>query len=440
MSVLHRGLVVSSRIALIGSCCLLPNLSAAAPKSPTFLKSCIISVPEPAPFFPKGFWPLRRNAGTAEAPAAAKDDASKDDSETDDETGDDDADAPRGFIAPGSNSCVAISGTLSFGLQRDWYKANRLATATGQVPVDATSFPLSLTFRLESAQTLGNGVYMATAFEFQVDKTSGSDNDLTLSEASVTLGPWVFGLAGSRFDFWSGDDFIFIGRIPSRTVGIIGYERALTDTVRWSLSTEDVEVDRRALPSQSGRRVPDGVARLVYESGGLTLHGAVALRDVPGAGTASSRLGRAAIIGATWEKEILGRPMTISGQVASAVDAAPYIGSQLDRRAVLSILTGDDSTRGWSSVVSLRREWTDQWSSNVYVSRYRLALPGLGVRPGRINIDRLAANLVWSPVKGFKAGIETSLAWQQANIVGRTAAASLAGRQTSVQLFLERAF
>jgi hypothetical protein len=419
------------------SSCLLAETAEAAPKPPAFLRTCTISVPDPVPLFPNGLGPTPKSV---DASSSDDEPSSQDDEDDDDDDDDEDDESPRGFISPGSNTCVAISGTLNFGIQRDWYKANALARATGLVPTDATSFPLSMSLRFESAQTLTSGLFVATAFEFSVDATNGGENDATLVEASVTLGPWVFGATDSRFDFWGGDEFIFIARIPSRTVGIIGYELALTDTLKISLSAEDIKAGQSGLPSPATRRVPDGVARLLYEGDELTLHGAVALREVPALLGGSSRLGRAAIIGATWERDVLGRPMSLSGQLAGAVDAAPYIGSQLDRRAIGALLTGDDSTRGWSGVVSLGREWTDTWSTNAYVSRYQLSLPQLGIRPGRISIDRFASNIVWKPLNGFKTGIEASIAWQRADLVGRALAASLAGRQASVQMFLERTF
>ena len=51
-----------------------------------------------------------------------------------------------------------------------------------------------------------------------VDDVAG----LTIDEATVLVGPWTFGLDTSRFSFWTGDEFIFSARVPSRTVGLIG--------------------------------------------------------------------------------------------------------------------------------------------------------------------------------------------------------------------------
>lgn len=366
----------------------------AASKPPLFLRSCTITPPEPSPVF---------SFPAASKPAAV----------SDDEDDDEDDESPHGFVSPGLGACVAVSGTVNAGLQRDSYKANALA-------------PLS------------DGHYLASAFEFSIDTSSDGGSELTMSEASVTFGAFAFGLAGSRFDFWTGDDFAFIGRIPSRTVALIGYERQLTEQLSLSLSVEDTSADRRTVLPNRGNRVPDGVARLLYEQDGLTLHGAIAVRDVPGGG--SGRVGRAAILGATWEKTLLDRPLTLTAQIAGAVDAAPYIGSRLDQRTAFSALTGDLTTRGWSGVVAIGREWTDEWSTNTYVSRYRLSIPTSSGLAGLIQIDRVAANLVWAPVDGLRIGLEGSIAWQKLDIAGNARAASLSGRQSSAQLFFERTF
>lgn len=396
----------------------------AASKPPAFLRSCTITPPDPAPLF--------------SSPPASKPVAENDEDDDDDEDEDEDDESPRGFVSPGSGTCIAVSGTVNAGIQRDDYKANALARATGLVPQSATSFPLSTSFRIETGQTLADGSYLASAFEFSVDTTSEGGSELTLSEASVTFGAFAFGLAGSRFDFWAGDEFAFVGRIPSRTVALIGYERQLTEQLSLSLSAEDASADRRTVLPARGNRVPDGVVRLLYEQDGLTLHGALAAREVPSSG--SSRIGRAAILGATWETKLLDRSLTLTAQVAGAVNAAPYIGSRIDQRTAFSVLTGDLTTRGWSGVVAIGREWTDEWSSNAYVSRYRLSIPNASGLADRIQIDRVAANLVWAPVDGLRLGLEGSVAWQKLDIAGNARAASLSGRQSSAQLFLERTF
>lgn len=410
----------------------LPALAAGRP--PQFLRSCTIEPPDQAPLFK-----APASAKPADASASDKKGKETDDEEDDDDDDEDDDEAPRGFISPGSSTCISVSGTVNAGLQRDNFRANAMAKATGLVPPNATSFPLSTTFRIETGQAVGDGGYLASAFEFSIDTNSEGGSDVTIGEATVTLGALVFGLADSRFDFWAGDEFAFIDRIPSRTVALVGYERQLTETISLSLSAEDVSADRLTALPAAGRRVPDGVARLLYEQGGLTVHGAVALREVPRLG-ASSLVGRAAILGATWEGKLLARPMTFTAQIAGAVNAPTYIGSRLDQRTAFPLLGGDMTTRGWSSVVAIGREWTDEWSTNAYVSRYRLSLPQLAGVTGRIEIDRLAANVVWAPVEGLRLGLEASLARQRVDLAGDARAASLNGRQSSAQLFIERSF
>ena len=394
----------------------------AASKPPAFLRGCTITPPDPAPLF-------------ASPPASKPTGASDDDEDEEEDEADE---SPRGFVSPLSNTCIAISGTVNAGVQRDDYRANALTRATGQVPPNSTSFPLSSSFRLETGQLLADGRYLATAFQFSMDSTSEGGSEFTPSEASVTFGAFAFGLAGSRFDFWAGDEFAFIGRIPSRTVALIGYEQPLTERLSLSLSAEDASADRRTVLPM-GNRLPDGVARLLYEQDGLTVHGGMAVRELPGAG-GSRRVGRAAILGATWEKTVLDRSLTLTAQVAGAIDAAPYLGSRLDQRTAFSVLTGDLTTRGWTGVVAIGREWTDEWSSNAYVSRYRLSVPNPSGLAGRIQIDRVAANLIWTPVDGLRLGLEGSLAWQKLDLAGNLRAASLTGRQSSAQLFIERTF
>lgn len=391
-------------------------------------------MPEQTPVFP----------GSPAAAADPTEDVPEDESEAgEDEDEDEDDESVPGLLAPGMGHCVAISGVLSLGIQSDSFRASALTRATGLVPASGLSYPRTLSFRIESARTLPSGLPVASAFEFSFDQTNDATTGSTPSfaEASVTIGPFIFGIAGSRFDFWSGDDFVFSTRVPSRTVGLIGYERLLWPDLKLSLSAEDTQIDpARALPGASGLRVPDAVLRLLHEGDRLTLHAAVALRDAPRASGVSARMGRAALLGLTYEAPVMGKPTSLTAQIAGAVDAAPYVGSSLDLRVLRQVIGANDATRGWSGVLALGREWTDVMSSHVFVSRYSLSLPGQTGRAGQVRIDRVAANLVWAPVDGFKTGLEASVAWQKLDLGAAIVPAGLGGRQSSVQLFLERSF
>jgi hypothetical protein len=402
------------------------RLPASPAKAPSFVRACTIQPFEGPPLF----------AGPAK-PAASddnKDDDSSDDDDTDDDDDDDDDDT-RGYILPGTGTCLSISGTVSAGMQYDSYRGPRSGP---QPPPDSSSSNASASFTITTSHDLASGLRIGTVLAFSMYNPAEDDGIVSLDEATVSLGPWTFGLSDSRFSFWSGDDFNSTARVPSRTVGLIGLDLTLTDSWSASLSLEDPALGSTSnIPVAEGRRVPDGVARLVYEAGPWTVHGAVALRDVPGT---PHRFGRAGILGATYEAKMFGRPGNISGQIAGAIDGAPYIGSDLDARAVRRVLLGSDPTRGFSTVVSTRREWTDEIATNAYASRYWIEVPFALLGKGKLRIDRATANVVWAPVEGFKAGLETSVAWAKVELPGRVIPIGLAGRQITTQVFLEREF
>jgi hypothetical protein len=412
------------------------RLPARPPLAASFARACTIALPETQPIF------------AAAAAAADDDEDGSDDSDDDDDDDDDDDPPERGLILPESGTCLSISGTVTAGLQNDSFRASLSVPAP---PSANTSMLTSAAFRIATSHELASGLRVASAFGFTINSPISGVSETTLDEATILIGPWTFGLDTSRFSFWTGDEFIFSTRAPSRTVGLIALELPLTESWTATLSLEDTALGNGSATSTTsgaepptsvtalapGRSVPDGVARLVYEAGDWTVHGALALREAP---SGSARPGRAGILGATYESELFGATSSLTAQIAGGIDAAPYIGSQLDGRLVNRVLLGSDPTRGFSALVSTRREWTDEIATNAYLSRYWLAVPLAGQTKGEIRIDRVAANIVWTPVEGFKAGIESSIAWAKIAISGREIQAGLAGRQISTQIFLERSF
>jgi hypothetical protein len=412
------GLVLLAQTALAAPA----RLPSRPAQAPSFARACAIALPETKPLF-------------AGAPATANEDEADDDSEDDDE--DEDEEPPeRGLILPGSSTCLSITGTVSAGIQRDSFRASRNGPPP---PSNVTSFPVSAAFRIATSHELASGLRIGTAFGFTLYSPVDGTSEPSIDEATILVGPWTFGLDTSRFAFWTGDEFIFSARVPSRTVGVIALELPLTESWTATLALEDPALGNTSssAPVQSGRRMPDTIGRLVYEAGGWTVHGAFALREIPGT---PARFGRAGIIGATYEGEALGHGWSLTAQLAGAIDGAPYLGSQLDARIVNRVLLASDATRGFSTVVSGRFEWTDELASNLYLSRYWLEVPLANQIRGEIRIDRFAANLVWTPVEGFKIGIENSIAWAKIALTGREIAAGLAGRQISTQVFIERSF
>ncbi len=394
-------------------------------QAPSFARACTIAPPEIQPLFTGG-----------PAKAADSSEEADDDSDDDDDDEEDEDPPERGLVLPGSATCLAISGTVSAGMQRDSFRASRNGPPA---PSAATSFPLSAAFRIATSHELASGLRVGTAFGFTLYSPVDGASDPSIDEATILVGPWTFGLDASRFSFWTGDEFIFSARVPSRTVGIIALELPLTESWTATLALEDPALGNTAssAPVPTGRRIPDTIGRLVYEQDGWTIHGALALREIPGT---PARFGRAGIVGATYEGEALGHGWSLTAQLAGAIDGAPYLGSVLDARTVNRVLVASDATRGFSGVVSGRFEWTDELASNAYLSRYWLEVPLASQIRGEVRIDRFAANLVWTPVEGFKAGIESSVAWAKIALTGREIPVGLAGRQISTQVFIERSF
>lgn len=435
-------------LPLGGLCLVLASVAYAAPArlpsrpplAASFARACTIALPETKPLF-----------GSEEASATDDDENdSEDDSDDDDDDEEEDADDPpeRGLILPGSSTCLSITGTVTAGLQRDSFKAS---LAIPSPPSSNSSILTSAAFRIATSHELASGLRIGSAFGFTLNSPVSGVGETTLDEATILIGPWTFGLDTSRFSFWTGDEFIFSTRAPTRTVGLIALELPLTASWTATLSLEDTALGNTSATSTAGgapappsatslgpgRSFPDGVARLVYEAGDWTVHGAIALREAP---SGSARPGRAGILGVTYEAELFGATTSLTAQLAGAIDAAPYIGSQLDGRLVNRVLLGSDPTRGFSALVSGRREWTDEIATNAFISRYWLEVPLAGQTKGELRIDRVAANLVWTPIEGFKAGFEGSIAWARIAIAGREIQAGLAGRQISTQLFVERSF
>ena len=427
---LHRAWAIAASLFLglpalatfAGEAVALPPPKSLKPaRAPSLARSCTITPAELEPLF-----------ASKAVPQQKKEDEDSDENSDDDE--DEDDDSIPGLILPGSATCLSVSGTVSAGLQNDNVRAARSVTLPQS---SLTTFPTSANIRIATSHDLASGLRVGSAFSFTMQDPVDDIAGLTLDEATVLVGPWTFGLDTSRFSFWTGDEFIFSTRVPSRTVGLLAVELPLTESWVATLAMEDPALGTTSSLPVAATRMPDGVARLLYQSGAWTLHGALALRDIAGR---NARLGRAGILGVTYEAEMLGRPGSLTAQIAGAVDAAPYIGSQLDAAVVRTVLLGSDPTRGFSTAFVMHREWTDEIATNFYVSRYQLSVPLIDQAKGKISIDRAAANLVWTPVEGLKAGIEASIAHARLSLTGRQIAAGLAGRLISTQVFIERAF
>ena len=402
----------------------LPAGAADTSTGPTFLKSCTISTPTIDPIWPSpdasDDTPARgksakakpaagkaapavaaKTSKTAAASADADDDSDDDDSsDDDDDDDDDDSDDTTGILIPQSSLCIGLSGTLTFGLQQTNVHASRLATAAGVAPKGSLTPQFSGTATFSAQYTLDNGVVVQAV----IGATASIAQPVSapsLTQASLTVGPVAVGLMTSRFDFWTGDDFIYSAQTPNRTVGLLGYTVPLTDDTTLSLSFERPQLDQSqssVATKATGSNTPDPVLQLLYDGDSLTAQGSFALH---GLGNANGNTGQAVLVGATWTTQLAGRSASLTGQWAGAINAPLYMGSQLDQRATRSIILADDETRGWSGLVAGQYQWTDTITSNAFASVYRLTLPMARFASGEVAIDRVNVNTTWQPSSGI---------------------------------------
>ena len=371
----------------------------------------------------------------------AADDEDEDDEEDEDE--DEDEETVRGMLDPASGTCIALSGALTGSMQGAWMG---LPARIGSRGLDITTFSVTSTMKLTTLSKLADGTEMRTSFGMLAQPVTDSEpQGLQVVEAFVGIGGWNAGYGASTFNFWGGDEFLFGARIPARSAQQVSHTWQITEGWAVSLAMENGRGDTTAqrpatLQPLPGLRWPDAVAKASYWSDTLQVHLAGAITERAGADGKASRVGVAAIAGTTYALDLFGRPQRLTAQVAGAVDAPLYLGTQVDVRVVRSFVDVGDATRGFSAVVSSSRDWTDQLTTNVYASMLRLDFPELGARSGRAEMWRGAANIVFSPVKGMRFGLEGGLSRARIDLPNRIITNDPSGRQKTAVLWFSRSF
>jgi hypothetical protein len=257
---------------------------------------------------------------------------------------------------------------------------------------------------LESGRFVGSTYVGSTV---SVLGTLSPSARLLFTEASVRVGPVQGGYATSRFSYWSGDDIAGWALLPSRAVTMLAFD--VIRTGPWSLTIAGEYNTSSAPPpllvpaaaSKAPNRLPDLVVQSRYVTDALEFHGAAGFRHIEsGAPMSDSRLGAAATFGLKWTFNALGAEHVLNGQIAYARDLPTYLGSAFDVRTVGGLVRPDESTRGWSAVASLRRQWTETISTSVMLSQMEISFPAL--RSGRFSSRRAAANIAWTPNAEWK--------------------------------------
>jgi hypothetical protein len=374
-----------------------------------------------------------------------EDDDEDDEDDEDDDDEDEDDDTLRGLKLPGQEPCIGMSGSVTAGMQYT-FLSSRGVHKLDAIPQDRVSFLPSATIRLAASQETTLGARLDAVIGLNIVPSSDPNSPgVEITEARIDFGGWTFGYDFSRFNFWEGDDFLFGTRIPARNALMLARRFQLTEA--WSISAgfEDprkpaAQTQFPGVPTGVGITVPDMLGQLAYEGDTLRLHFAGAVRQH----TRSSRLdkktwGVAGISGLEWSFDTLAASHRLTLQAAWAHDAPGYLGTQVDRRTLATLLSADDTTTGYSLLAAFSRDWTDKLTTNIYVSHLRVDLPRLGATGGRADVSRSAANIVWTPVKGLRLGLEGGVSTSKLDLPNR-AVGDLAGRQTTAIVWMDRAF
>ena len=181
-------------------------------------------------------------------------------------------------------------------------------------------------------------------------------------------------------------------------------------------SLEDPALGTTSSLPVAATRVPDGVARLRLPVRRLDVARRLALRDIAGLG---ARLGRAGILGATYEAEILGRPGSITGPDRRRRRCSALYRLATRRRSRSPGPARQRSDARLLGRLSRRIGNGPTKSRPISMSAATSSRCRSSTSKGKIRIDRVTANLVWTPVEGLKAGIEASIAWARLSLTGR---------------------
>ncbi len=352
------------------------------------------------------------------------------------------------------DACIEFTNTLT-GVYQNVMSSSGSLPAPLSRGIASRNNPRVTTFTYEPSldTTTPTGVGdFTTTLELSIKYSSDNSSLVTtLSDATAALAGATVGYTDSVMNFWDGDDFQFSATAPSRTVGVARYEHEIFENSKLGLSLES------GLPTSSTSSTqfapiytddPVLAGRLLYETDPLTLDLAAMVHQLKYGGSSSTLIpalvkasgsvtGWAVTAGATVAVPFIGDDDNVSMQATYAVNSSPYLGTNTDLSTLASVIPFRVDTRGWSVVISYHRVWSDQWESNVFVSRLALDIGIPGASPA-VRSTRLAANIKWSPVDYFSIGAEVGHVDAQVEPNGTLGILSgNSGRQLTGYIFAE---
>lgn len=327
-----------------------------------------------------------------------------DEDETDD---DDDADPPvRNFIAFHATKiqrgpCYRVSAGIasSVTLSDGTTNSGRLDAGARQ----SSQSEIRATIGLQSLEETEIG-RVRTAFELELNRING-ETTASVSSIWASAGPLTFGLKGSNFDYWAGDEFGFKATVPSASTVLASLAFRLSEASTLIVGAEAQDARWLSDSGYSKNSLPDPVARWRYEGDGTTVHLGMAFRALSIVQPASiQRFGFAGTAAIQRDVTGFGVDDYWLAQVTYADTASGYLGIAqpggllrftLPRNIPVFLL---ETMKGWTAAIAYSHGWNETLRSNAFATFADLKVPEVPQRHS-IRVGRAAANLVWTPVK-----------------------------------------
>lgn len=387
-------------------------------------------------------------ASPSSAAAEDDDDDSEDDDEEEDEGEDEDEEEERPvtrFMGPSpspATPCFRIDGSVGTSFTATGLSAG-LGTSLDRIST-RSQFESKATIGLQTLSDSDIGrVRAAMVYEWT---GTGESSTAALAEAWIAIGPLTFGQIGSRFDFWSGDEFGFRVTAPSSNPWLAAVSIATGQTSALTLSVEDPTKRRLGLPGVAGLDYPDVIARWRLETESVALHLGGAVRHLRFSSVdVKSELGFAVIGGVQISIPSAGVEDYVVVQGVYADKAPGFLGiaqaTGLTGLTLPSSLLAEpaETARGWTAALAYSHGFSETLRGNLFATYLDLTLPRVNRSPD-IRTFRAAGNIVWTPVPGLDITFEAGASRTVTDASGFNPVRLLGGTRLTAQLAIARSF
>ncbi len=324
------------------------------------------------------------------------------------EEGSDEQDEPSpGIALPNSSGCLFLSQEVISGSELKSVRTRNTGGDPGALNVLSSTSQLGATFGLTHVDGRLEDP-LVTALSIR----AGPDGQASLNQVSIGNSRFTAGMDSSRFDSWGGDEFSFRSLAPAQSPAQAA--AVLGKGERWIalVSLEDPSFRRVTVSGYGGSNQPDLVARWAGQLGPATLVLAGASHQTTLADNSRFQ-GYAGIASLKYDLEALGNGSYVLVQGTVAHKALGYLGINTTSNALSLNLPGvlsaavAEQGRGLSGAAVAVWEVSDRWRLAAYSTAARLNVPILS--GGDLTSWRSAANVKWSPAKGFDFILEGGL-------------------------------